>query len=147
MKIRLQCAVLDSSEIHGEIWSNRRDHTRGRLDFMKPIIVAEKKAQPGNYPFDLFIIACVQETFTRLGLSRAYLDDKMYFAGKKLTTPDWIEIDENGLYQEVSQEEYGMYERSRAAAALGKLGGSSRSEKKLAAVRVNGAKGGRPKKS
>lgn len=34
-----------------------------------------------------------------------------------------------------------------AAAALGKIGGASRSEAKQAASRINGTKGGRPKKS
>ena len=34
---------------------------------------------------------------------------------------------------------------SKAAAALGKKGGSSKSEAKQAAVRANGAKGGRPR--
>ena len=37
-------------------------------------------------------------------------------------------------------------ERSRAASALGKLGGSAKSEAKSAAVRENGKLGGRPKK-
>jgi hypothetical protein len=35
---------------------------------------------------------------------------------------------------------------SRAAAILGAIGGRSKSKKKLAAVRENGKKGGRPKK-
>lgn len=37
--------------------------------------------------------------------------------------------------------------RSKAAAALGKIGGASRSEAKQTASRINGTKGGRPKKS
>lgn len=36
---------------------------------------------------------------------------------------------------------------AHAAAALGKIGGASRSEAKQAASRINGTKGGRPKKS
>lgn len=36
---------------------------------------------------------------------------------------------------------------STAAAALGRKGGSARSEAKTAAVRENGRKGGRPKKT
>lgn len=38
-------------------------------------------------------------------------------------------------------------EVSAAAAALGRLGGLSRSPAKIAAVRENGKKGGRPKKN
>jgi len=38
-----------------------------------------------------------------------------------------------------------MKKKNRAAVALGKLGGSKKSEKKTAAVRKNGKKGGRPK--
>jgi hypothetical protein len=34
----------------------------------------------------------------------------------------------------------------KAAAAMGKKGGSAKSEAKTAAVRANGAKGGRPRK-
>jgi hypothetical protein len=37
-------------------------------------------------------------------------------------------------------------QRSKAAAALGKKGGSAKTEKKVAASRENGKKGGRPKK-
>ena len=36
-------------------------------------------------------------------------------------------------------------EISQAAAAMGRKGGSAKSEAKTAAVRANGAKGGRPK--
>jgi hypothetical protein len=36
--------------------------------------------------------------------------------------------------------------KNPAAVALGKLGGSVKSEKKTAAARLNGKKGGRPKK-
>lgn len=39
-----------------------------------------------------------------------------------------------------------MSEVSRAAAALGRIGGKSKSAKKLAACRANGKFGGRPKK-
>ena len=39
-----------------------------------------------------------------------------------------------------------MNKKNPAAVALGKLGGSKKSDKKAAAVRKNGKKGGRPKK-
>jgi len=39
-----------------------------------------------------------------------------------------------------------MTDLSKAAAALGKKGGESKSEAKAAAARENGKKGGRPKK-
>jgi hypothetical protein len=38
------------------------------------------------------------------------------------------------------------YMKNQAAVELGKLGGSAKSERKAAAVRENGKKGGRPKK-
>lgn len=44
------------------------------------------------------------------------------------------------------RKEIDMDDISRAAAALGRKGGSARSEAKTAAVRENGRKGGRPKK-
>lgn len=44
------------------------------------------------------------------------------------------------------EREFQEYETSTAAAALGKLGGSSRSEAKQYASRNNGKKGGRPAK-
>lgn len=39
-----------------------------------------------------------------------------------------------------------MKSKNPAAVALGRLGGKAKSEKKLASVRQNGKKGGRPKK-
>jgi hypothetical protein len=44
-------------------------------------------------------------------------------------------------------ESEGAEDISKAASALGRLGGRSKSEGKVAASRANGAKGGRPKKS
>jgi len=41
----------------------------------------------------------------------------------------------------------GMKDLSSAAAALGRRGGLAKSEAKAAAVRENGKKGGRPRKS
>ena len=69
--------------------------------------------------------------------------------GKRVT----VEINANGWGKRVGYvvETNGNYlvipsSASNAAAALGKLGGSSRSEAKQNASRNNGKKGGRPKK-
>lgn len=48
--------------------------------------------------------------------------------------------------QEDIENAFSAIRTSRAAAALGKKGGRVKSEAKAAAVRANGAKGGRPRK-
>ena len=47
---------------------------------------------------------------------------------------------------ESDYKNYLVAEQSRAASALGKLGGSAKTEAKSMASRANGKKGGRPKK-
>jgi hypothetical protein len=60
-----------------------------------------------------------------------------------LTGPDEARAERGRGYR----DGFAAEETSKAAAALGRKGGSSKSAAKQAAVRENGKKGGRPKKS
>jgi len=56
----------------------------------------------------------------------------------------WTQEDEDSIHSGSTPSK--MSDISSAAAALGRKGGKSKSEAKLAAIRENGKKGGRPRK-
>jgi len=79
------------------------------------------------------------------------LDDVVNRLDKAETLGDWYKITHEAVAavgpQVVEQSaDQAEVELNQAAAALGRKGGSSKSAAKLAAVRENGKKGGRPKK-